>query len=228
MKRVMIIGKPGREFSALKKKILSAGLHYDETNPEVVVSYGGDGTYLVAERSFPGIPKLLVRDSKICNKCHNKPDEHVFGAVAKNEYAVHDHIKLEAAIGKEKLIATNDFVIRNKFPTHAIRFSLKIDGKQLHGEIIGDGIVVSTAFGSTGYYFSVSRSTFEKGIGVAFNNTTQHLKPLELKEDQEITLTLTRGDAVLVSDNDPTVIELKEGEKVTIKKSKNVAKIIVV
>ena len=37
--------------------------------PDVVVAVGGDGTFLAAERYYPGTPKLLVRDGSICNKC---------------------------------------------------------------------------------------------------------------------------------------------------------------
>ncbi|MBI4020263.1 MAG: hypothetical protein HY367_02940, partial [Candidatus Aenigmarchaeota archaeon] len=40
-------------------------------DPDFVITYGGDGTILVAERKYPGVPKIPISRSRICSKCFN-------------------------------------------------------------------------------------------------------------------------------------------------------------
>jgi NAD+ kinase len=79
------------------------------------------------------------------------------------------------------------------------------------GEITGDGIIVATPFGSTGYYRSVTRSTVSEGIGVAFNNCTEPFAPLCLASDVAIEVEVLRGPAVLARDNDPRLLPMRDG-----------------
>jgi len=227
MKRVAIFGKSEENSKHLKSLLSRFNFIIDETNPELVISYGGDGTFLMSERAFPGVPKVLIRDSNICNKCHNHPIDHVFEMISKGDYKLINLIKLKGVVNNKKLlVCTNDFVIRNKLPTHALRFKLFINDKQIDGELIGDGLVISTVFGSTGYYYSITKKSFSKGIGVAFNNIHKKIKHLVIKERDEIKIEITRGDAVLVADNNPEIIELCENDVVQIKKTEQIARLI--
>ena len=44
------------------------------SSPELVFTYGGDGTILDAERKFPGVPIVPIQNSRICSRanCSNK------------------------------------------------------------------------------------------------------------------------------------------------------------
>ncbi len=224
--RIAIYGKTPESKAQLEKSIKKAGFTYTEKNPDIVISYGGDGTFLWAERKYPGIPKALFRYSKICKKCHNLPINHALALLKKRKYKIASHSKLEARVNNTTLLATNDVIIRNALPTHAIRFLVTINGKQINGELIGDGIVIATTFGSTAYFHSITRQTFNKGIGIAFNNTTVSQSPVFLPEKTRIKFTLTRGEAVVVADNEPRMIVLKPGKSVAITTSKKKAKLI--
>jgi len=79
-------------------------------------------------------------------------------------------------------------------------------------EFIGDGLVVATPFGSTGYYRSITDSYFELGIGIAFNNSTEQADSLVVKEQRQIKVLITRGPALLYADNQTKIINLKEQE----------------
>ena len=224
LRKVAVVARDPSKVIDLKKDLTD--FEYDEKNPDFVVSFGGDGTYLVAERLYPGIPKLLAKDSDTCVKCHEGEIYHIISKILREKYVIEDYIKLETVINKKKWLCTNNFVVRNKLPTHALRFYVKVDGKQINELIIGDGVVFATPFGSTAYHHSISRKSFDKGIGIAFNNPTKPVKHLVVKEDSKVEFELVRGDCVFASDNDPEIIDLIEGQVISIKKAKDVAKII--
>ncbi len=148
------------------------GFRADRQDPDFIISLGGDGTFLICERECPGVPKLPVRDSLICFKCHDEPLEAALRMIRRGEARVIERIKLEAAFGERRMPAANDVVVRNKDPRHALRFRLTINGKPLEELLIGDGVVVATPFGATGYFNSVTGETFQEGIGLALNNPT--------------------------------------------------------
>ncbi len=43
----------------------------DDVNPDVVIAFGGEGTFLYSEMTYPGVPKVLVLHSSKCQKCKN-------------------------------------------------------------------------------------------------------------------------------------------------------------
>lgn len=223
-KKVAIVARDPDNIIDLKKNL--SDFEYDEKNPDFIVCLGGDGTFLFAERLFPGIPKLHIKDSEICTKCSEGKIYELISKILRKEFSIEENMKLESTINDKTWLATNNFAIRNILPTQAIRFIVRVDGKQIDDTIIGDGILVSTPFGSTAYFQSVTRKTFDDGIGVAFNNTTKPHEHLFLDENSKVEFELLRGDACFVSDNDLENLKLIEGQVITMKKSKQTAKVI--
>ncbi|OGI15785.1 hypothetical protein A3K63_00220 [Candidatus Micrarchaeota archaeon RBG_16_49_10] len=210
----------------MNEKILAAGLEYSERNPELVISLGGDGTLFRSERKYPGVPKLPIRgDSKHCKKCAVKSmNRAVLRRLAQGKYKIEKHIVLEATVrrgGKviHKATCVNDFVLRNKEQIHALRFSVSVDGKAVGGELIGDGIVIATPFGSSAYFKSITGDSFKRGIGIALNNLTEKVRHRVLGEGSKIKVRLFRCHGFLSSDNNPDMIGLEEGDLVEVKKS---------
>lgn len=198
-----------------------------EKNPDVVVSHGGDGTLMRAEYLFPNIPKLYLKNSRIAKLGHQtKENEVIMSHIVKGEYFVEQVAKLEAAVKGKMIVGLNDVVIHNENPRYGIRYEVQIDGVQILGEIIGDGVVFATPLGSTGYYRSITDSSFELGIGVAFNNSTEQSDHIVIKEDRTIRVKITRGPAMCYADNQEESVRLLEGEFVDVKKSKQVGQII--
>ena len=200
------------------------GFVYDEADPGFVISLGGDGTYLICEYQRPGIPKLLVRDSLICAKCHDEPLPEMLELILKDKYRVVDMMKLEAISGNIRKLAVNDIVMRNADQRHALRFSLDIGGVEMTGTVIGDGIVAATPFGSTGYYHSVTGSTFASGFAIGFNNPTNTRKPICLEAGSQLTITIQRSDAYIAADNQPDMQMLHAGDKLTIRAAAETAR----
>jgi len=202
------------------------GFDLVNTDPEFVVSCGGDGTLMKSEHDFPGLPKIILRSSRICKKCHQLTNSEVLQKVKSGEYKIEEYFKVIARVGNKEVIGLNEIIVHNKDPRQAIRYEIFINNVRVGGEIIGDGVVVSTPFGSTGYYRSITDSFFEVGIGVAFNNSTEQSDHMVLREDTEIKIKIMRGPAFVYADNQDESIEVKTGEEIIVKKSRHSAKII--
>lgn len=215
----------------IENKLVEYGLKPDKKNPDVVISVGGDGTALYAERIYPGIPRIMIRHSKTCEKC--KIGEHDFpkalGALKKKEYKIKEEIKVEGIINNDptkKLVGLNEIGIHHKIPTKTIRLRIRVNNKIVVDEVIGDGIVVATPYGSTAYFYSITRKKFYKSMGVAFNNSKKSREPLILKDDSVIEAQVLRGLGLATADNDERMIPIRKGDVLKIRKAKQKARII--
>lgn len=212
----------GKHIQDLEKVVKDLSFEVVAKNPDVVISYGGDGTLLSAEREYPDIPKLPVRNNQFCKKCSKHQDEVVLKKLLEGSLNLKEHKKLHINIYGKDLYTLNDFVIRNDDATHTIRFKTSSTGDKL---FIGDGVVISTPFGSSGYFKSITQLTFDKGSGLAFNNTTEKNDPLYFSEGQTLEFQLIRGKAVLSFDNSPDKFSIPEGTTLSFGSSDQVAKI---
>lgn len=227
--KVLLTGKNSNNIAGLVK---SFGFEVVDSNPDVIISYGGDGTLLSSEREYPGIPKLPIRNSQFCHKCPEHEDKTLLEKLSDSKLQLKEYAKLETEVLYKKFYALNDFVIRNQHPIHAIRFKviLPLSPRRMSGSInntlyIGDGVVISTPFGSSGYFKSITGQTFNQGFGVAFNNITEKVEPLILKDAQSLTFKLIRGKATLSFDNSSDIFNIAEGSELIFKLSDQVAKI---
>lgn len=217
----------------------------DDNNPDIVIVFGGDGTILRSEQRYPSIPKLTFRDSEHGTKCTYDSGiaSEILNHIISGKYTnrMQEEPKLEAYYNGITLHALNEIQIHNKNPQQAIRFQLLIDGKPSYSvkEIIGDGILICTPFGSSGYYKSITGKSIDKNhiigdssklMGFALNNpyNIHDFKYGTTPITSEITIDITRGDGWLLADNNDFMIPVTTGVHITIKKSMQTAKFIVV
>lgn len=222
--KVAVVGKNKKLIVGSLKR---HGFTIVSKNPELVISFGGDGTSLYGERVYHGVPRVLIRHSKTCNKCPSHNYEQIFHAILTKNFEIIDELKIEAAVNNKgkKMKALNEIDVHNQVP-HATRLQLKINGRVIENNVIGDGILVSTPHGSTGYFKSITRKDFNKGLGIAFNNSVTYEKPMFVNENSVIKVKVLRGPALLIADNGHRITLLKTNNTVTIKKSNETAKII--
>lgn len=227
--KIGIVAKNRKILAFYKKEIRKNNATYALKKAEVILCIGGDGTYLKAERKFPTIPKLLIKDSKICNKCETKLFEKIITKIIEKKYNIISYNKLETYINKKStgILSANDVIIRNKELMQAIRFNLYIDNKKLFSQqLIGDGIVVSTVFGSTAYFNSITKTSIKKGIGLAFNNLTIDKKFKNIDKDSKIKLIMQRGKAQVGFDNLKRKKIIRPYDEVLVKVSKEKANLV--
>ncbi len=222
--RLLIYGNKDREeMEELAKK---EGFEIVKDDPEMIASCGGDGTFMRAEKDFPGIPKFILHKSVTSKKGHDMSPEEILKNISRGRYSVNEEIKIEAFSNGKKIEGMNEIIVHNSDPRRAIRYEIYLNGKQIGKEIIGDGVVVSTPYGSTGYYRSITDSFFEVGMGVAFNNSTEQSDHMVIKEDSKILVKIIRGIAFAYSDNSDEDIRLSDGDEINIHRSEDMAKII--
>ena len=218
----------------LKRKIVEDvlskfDLKLNKKNPEIVISFGGDGTALYAERVYPGIPRILIKHSKACNKCEEHDFSKIFSVLKQGRFTIREEIKIEGVVDndpKKRLVGLNEIGIHHKPPTKTVGFRVKVNGRLIEDKIIGDGLLVATPYGSTGYFHSISRMSFKKGLGIAFNNPIKKRKNLIVDADSVIKVEILRGDGLMVADNYERMIPIGKGDLITIKKTKEKARII--
>ncbi|MEM5793646.1 MAG: hypothetical protein QXS48_04800 [Candidatus Aenigmatarchaeota archaeon] len=204
------------------------GFEISDKKPELVVCYGGDGTILYAERVFPGILKLVIKKpTSVCKKCEYKLSElnKVLREVSKRNYEIVEEVKLEARVKGKKLFALNEIQLHNKNPARAIKFSVYAEGRKFEN-LLGDGVIVSTPYGSTAYYSSTGGKPFKKGIGISFNNLhRKKIKSFVIPENSSVRIKVLRGPALVLADNYEKFVEILKG-RVEIKKAKEKARFV--
>lgn len=210
----------GKRSDRIKPLVKAMGFSIVEKNPEAVITYGGDGTLLSAESLFPSVPKLPIRDNSICIKCQKHQDEVVLKKLQEGKLQLMQTNKLEAHLKGKNLLATNDFTTRNSLQMHSIRYKVFKNNKQIDNLIIGDGVVLATSFGSSGYFKSITKKSFSKGFGLAFNNTTAVLEPLYFDNKDAIKVVIVRGPATLTYDNNSDIYELVGKSEIIFKPSR--------
>lgn len=202
------------------------GFEVVSDDPEVVVSYGGDGTLLGAERVWPSVPKIAIRRSSSWSKCKLHQDDAVLTRLKDGDISSTHLLKLEGICKGQTFVGLNDIIVHHARVSSAMRYRVRINGEPYSGEIIGDGLVVATPFGSRAYYRSITHSIIHVGIGLAFNNSTELVNHLVLSEESQVEVEITRGPARLVADNNPEFAELDCGERAVVRRHPHPAVIL--
>lgn len=203
------------------------GLELVERDPEIIVCYGGDGTLLAAELEFPNIPKVPIRNSRRGRKLIGKSPEEVIAYLAEGKLIENRFIKLRGQLCLQgdpepvcSIAAMNEFNVHMGRINSAVRFRIWVDDLPYANglEILGDGFVVCTPFGSTAYYNQITRGFFRQGLGMAFKYTAEHTSHMVLPEDACIRVRITRGPAVLAYDSAQDYYSLVEGDELLIER----------
>ena len=219
----MKVALAGRDAAELIPLVHEVGLRLDAGHPDVVISYGGDGTFLGAEFQWPGVPKVAIRHGRSCSKCDRHEDGAVLQRLARGDASRTILMKLAGMAKGQRLLGINDITLNKISPVAGVRYRVWINDEPYSGEIVGDGLVAATPFGSTAYYRSITRSFSRVGIGVAFNNSTEQVDHLIVRESDRLRLIVTRGPAVLCADNTAVTVQLEEGDEAQIVKADETA-----
>lgn len=230
MKKFGLVTKPeicGEIFIRLET-ILKDRAEFTHENPDFVVVVGGDGTILNSERLYPSIPKITFRSSDIGSKCSYTLErfDEVINKVLNDDYDIYHELKL--SLKDYDLLALNEIQLHNESPISAVRFSIYVDDEILLENIIGDGVIFSTQFGSSGYFSSVGGYQFgygdgyEKYIGITLNNPFNYDRYMNLiSSESKIVIKIHRRNGIFIADNNQNFVDAEEDKEYIIQTSKS-------
>lgn len=195
------------------------GIKISDTSPDAVVAYGGDGTFLMSEREFPGLPKFPLRDTRTSPLCAEHNIRNLVECFASGKLEKSVLIKINGFFHNKIITALNDIFIHNYTRNRAIRCSVWIDDELYLKEDVNDGIGIATPHGSTAYFRSITNCIFRSGIGLAFSNSRDHSTHIIVPEYSAIRIKVTRGPVLVINDNSEETDCLKVGEEISLRKS---------
>ena len=137
-------------------------------NTEMLVVLGGDGSILGAAREFGhcNVPILGINHGRLGFLAElEKSDAEGFKKILQGDYTVNNHAMIVIEVGGKSFFALNDAVMHRGGFSRMIDFVIYVDDKPM-GNIISDGLIVSTPTGSTAYSFSAGGPIADPALDV--------------------------------------------------------------
>ena len=220
--------------------LASSGIQVDNTSvrgvqecvegSDLLVAFGGDGTILAAARlvGARGTPILGVNLGKLGFLAELSPDDmsHALGDILAGKFAVEERLVLEATtpvLPGKVVHAVNDIVVDKSRSSRLIDVHLHIDGV-FAVTYRGDGLIVSTPTGSTGYALSNNGPIVIPTCGVIgitpISPHTLNGRPLIVPESCEIRIEVhADSDEVLLSSDGQAEALMRPPAEIRIRKA---------
>lgn len=209
-----------------------------------MIVLGGDGTLLQAARDVVSrqIPLLGINLGTLGYLAEIDKDsiEPALNHLIADAYTIERRMMLSGKVyhrGKmvAEDVALNDIVIGREGPLRVIRFNNYVNGEFLNS-YTADGIIISTATGSTGYSLSAGGPIVSPETNIMIMTPvaphTLNTRSIIFPAEDEITVEVTEGaqkngegKAVASFDGD-TNISMNVGDRIVIKRSVSDTKII--
>jgi len=217
-----------------------------EYDPDAtILTLGGDGTILYAARSYAEPTILPVRTGNSEGNQTRLELGDLLTTLAGIESGEIDLARtrydtLEALVNGEPISggfrALNEISLHHAAPVLAAEFGVRVEdrGRRYEFErVVGDGALVATPFGSTGYYESITGGSFTAGFGLAFNNVHRPRdvpQYLGLSTDAVVEFELLElsgaSPVVLTRDEDRDAYELSVGDPVEVRRGEKTVEIV--
>ncbi len=196
--------------------------------PDLIIVVGGDGTLLKTARQFAGrnIPILGINTGQLGFLTEFSPDEafKYLESIIEGNYDVTDRAMLEISYngksnGALKKTFLNDAVISRGTISHLITIHIDIDGRQL-SSFSGDGIIIATATGSTGYSLSAGGPIITPTIKNAYIIIpicphTLTIRPLIIPSSSVLKIkTVSKFDNLVLSIDGQETTEIKSNDEI--------------
>jgi NAD+ kinase len=210
----------------IRKEAEARGITVNDKSYDVAIAVGGDGTMISA--AVGGKPVMTVRGGSK-NHLLDIPQDRIgaaFDMLLAGKFKEERYSMLEVTARKKNVLAFNDIGITSIVPL-PIGFTVSYLGTGF--EASGDGVLVSTPQGSTGWSFS-SNGTYLSHRSNVFlisllNPVMMPLRSVVIPQVPvrlEVDTKDHRDRATLVADGN-IIIRLDDGESVSVRKSRKEA-----
>lgn len=224
--RIKIVSRYRRLDAVVKRIEAEAeerGITVDNKRYDLAVTVGGDGTMINA--AVEGKPVMSVKGGSK-NHLIDIPQNRIgeaFDMLLAGKYREERYDLLEVVHRKRRALAFNDIGITSVVPL-PIDFSISYLDSEL--EVSGDGVLVSTPQGSTGWAFSSSGTYLNRGSDVflisLLNPVMMPLRSVVIPQVPVLLKVDTKGHsdrATLVADG-KIITPLEDGAEVRVGKSR--------
>ena len=206
---------------------------------DLLIVLGGDGTLLGIARDINGrydVPILGVNIGNLgfLSSIEIQDFGEALNKIKNGHYTIQNRILLECTMlndeNNEKGKALNDVVIARGTLSRMVKFEVFIDNK-LYYRFKGDGIIIATPTGSTGYSFSAGGPFIYPDVDVItltpIRPHTRGMQPIVLKSSSEILIKAENynGEIYLTFDGQEAK-QINDNTSIIIKKSDYLAKIM--
>ena len=215
------------------------GDYKDLMSLDLLIVLGGDGTLLGVARKFSTVIDTPILGINIGNlgflsSIEIQDFSEALKKIKNGQYIIQNRILLECTMlnqdDNDKGKALNDVVIARGTLSRMAKFEVFIDNK-LYYRFKGDGLIVSTPTGSTGYSFSAGGPFIYPDVDVIILTPicphTRGMQPIVLKSSSEILIKAENynGEIYLTFDGQEAK-QINDNTSIIIKKAKQIAKIL--
>jgi NAD+ kinase len=202
-----ILGERGVEFWTAGREDPGAALAPRLQKTDLVLTLGGDGTFLAGARvAAPrGIPLLGVNLGRLgfLTELEEHDLENGITRFLEGNYRIEERTILQVQLlrGARTMASTiglNEVVVDRAEDARMLRIEIEV-GDQGVGVIDADGVIVATATGSTAYALATGGPILEPTLRdlllVPMNPFALTVRPIVFPPGQDITLSIVRGPA---------------------------------
>ena len=219
-----------KELASTINAFLKKGRH--EVLPEAkfgsadfILILGGDGTFIHKACEFAplGVPFLGINTGNLgfLTACEASDWKEALNKLGEGKYFVSERITIDAIVEgrKEVYRAINEIFIKGLF--RAIDLKINVGGERLI-KVFGDGVIVATQTGSTAYSLSSGGPIVDANLDclllTPINPIGLPIPSIVLSADEEIEVTLSKGEDVSLVLDGQEHTKVKENDLVRIKK----------
>ena len=206
------------------------------TRADLVIAFGGDGTILRAAAAVgrSGVPILGINLGRLGFLAEVTPQEldRELERLLSGAYRIEPRMALEIRLGEpaEPVFALNDCVIGKGLRSRVIEIETFVSGLSVSA-FAGDGMIVSTPTGSTGYCLSsggpVVHPQMDVLIVVPICPHSLSMRPLIVPSDQSLTVRVRADHDHMILDADGrTISTLNSGDQVRLRRADHVVNLV--
>jgi NAD+ kinase len=217
------------ELELARRGRLGGGRDLSDLKADLIVTVGGDGTVLKTAMTIPEpeTPILAVNMGRRGYLTEVEPRKALQAVqlFMKGKCRLEKRSKLAVNLnGAHVVDALNELVVSSGSPSKMLDLRLAVDSEALL-EVRGDGVIVSTATGSTAYALSAGGPVVDSSVDafvVTFICPLEFLRPTVLSMERSLSIQLTNPKlkALVVADG-RFQRELTQGVKLAVRKAKN-------
>jgi NAD+ kinase len=236
---VVLIGKPRspaieaslREMRAFLGKRGCEVLPESETQADLAIVIGGDGTMLAAARNLVRhrVPLVGINQGRVGFMTDIGRDdmERGIGAILDGKYTLEERALLDAEIMRDgksilRTIALNEAVVGKGSQGRLIEFDLSLDGEFVY-TLRADGMIVATPTGSTAYALSAQGPILHPAVPalalVPLNPHTLSARPVSVSDTSVIEIVLTGALDAHAHFDGYALTEMEQGDRLQLRRS---------